>query len=203
MIKNRVSEYYSNAFDKFGRQPKGVDWNDENAQVRRFERLTSHLPQNESFSVLDYGCGYGALYDFLKNSGYSFDYHGFDIAESIIAETKAHYAETEGVSFYTQLPKELHVNFAILNGVFHVKLEHENATWEEHIRVHLQELMKHVKTSVSVNFLSLHSDPEKRKSSLFYAHPTNFAEKLSSEFGWNIEVHEHPALYEFVLIIQP
>ena len=39
---------------------------------------------SEPFSLLDYGCGYGALDDYLERRGFHADYVGYDIVEEAV-----------------------------------------------------------------------------------------------------------------------
>ena len=65
-LTEKINAYYTDKLKQFGTTAKGVDWRDETSQDIRFEQF-SKIINKENFSVLDYGCGYGALYRFLKN----------------------------------------------------------------------------------------------------------------------------------------
>jgi 2-polyprenyl-3-methyl-5-hydroxy-6-metoxy-1,4-benzoquinol methylase len=43
---------------------------------------------DEPFSILDFGCGYGALIEYLKSKYISFSYTGYDISEEMINQAK-------------------------------------------------------------------------------------------------------------------
>ena len=59
------------------RLPRGVDWNDERTQRIRFEQLLDLVAGvDEPFSLIDYGCGYGALVDSLAEAHAGFAYAG-------------------------------------------------------------------------------------------------------------------------------
>src|SRR4051812_9276494 len=90
-IKKTVSDYYSDKLKKFGPTPRGVDWNSEQSQVLRFDQLTKLLPHDYSgqSKILDYGCGYGALLDFLIRRYPKVYYTGFDISEEMIATCRS------------------------------------------------------------------------------------------------------------------
>ena len=203
MIEEEIAGYYSHSFQQYGRQPRGVDWKDDAAQQRRFEALTQHIPVNMPGTVLDFGCGYGALFSFLTKKGYEIEYHGFDIAKDVLAATKSYYSDAKNAQFHTSLPENLRVQYAVLNGVFHVKLHQETNAWEQHVLATLQRLLPYVTTSLSINFLSLKSDPEKRKGTLFYAHPVKFTKTVRSRLGCQVTMVEHPDLYEFVMNLRP
>ena len=61
-IRTDVARYYNEKLKAHGPTPKGVDWNSKASQELRFEQLAKLLPKqnlNDSFSLLDYGCGFG------------------------------------------------------------------------------------------------------------------------------------------------
>ena len=70
-----VASYYSEKLAQHGQTPQGADWNSEESQTLRFEQLTKVIIPGRPFSVNDLGCGYGALYDYLRNNFGTFS-HG-------------------------------------------------------------------------------------------------------------------------------
>src|SRR5436190_11092393 len=93
-IIKKVNEYYSRKVLDCGPVPQGVDWNSAESQRMRFAQLAKILPEDSGhFSVLDYGCGYGALYEYLQSEFNLFDYSGYDISEAMIAEAGKKYRE--------------------------------------------------------------------------------------------------------------
>ena len=73
-IKDKVGRYYSGRLHEHGASARGVDWKSEESQVLRFVQLARVLPPSGPFSVVDYGCGYGALVDFLESESADFGY---------------------------------------------------------------------------------------------------------------------------------
>ena len=69
-IISEVEKYYSDKIRTYGTSAKGVDWNSKESQELRFKQLLTVIDYENSFSVLDFGCGYGALFDYM-NSIYS------------------------------------------------------------------------------------------------------------------------------------
>ena len=63
-----TTNYYTEMLNRFGPTFQGVDWNSKESQELRFDQLIKviNMP-HDNFSILDYGCGYGALYLFIKS----------------------------------------------------------------------------------------------------------------------------------------
>ena len=71
-ILKSTNTYYTKKIEEFGRTSRGVDWNSTESQRLRFEQITKILSGevNNSFSICDYGCGYGYLSEYLEERGY-------------------------------------------------------------------------------------------------------------------------------------
>ena len=67
-IYQDVSNYYTNKINSYGPTPSGVDWNGKESQDLRFHELLKCLVPNQTITINDLGCGYGALVNFLSHS---------------------------------------------------------------------------------------------------------------------------------------
>src|SRR5262249_6525533 len=88
-IRQGVARDYTEKLRQFWPPARGVDWKTETSTVLRFEQLIRVLPagsEDRFFSVLDMGCGYGAMADFLMARFPSVLYTGFDISEAMVEE---------------------------------------------------------------------------------------------------------------------
>ena len=66
MAKKDNHLFYKLSIEKYGISAKGVQWNSEYSQYKRFEILTSFI-QNEikKSTIVDAGCGFGEYYNYL------------------------------------------------------------------------------------------------------------------------------------------
>ncbi len=81
-------EFYSAAIKKYGDSPKGVHWNSLYSQKKRFEVLLSCI-DDQGFSIVDVGCGFGDLYQYLIDKKIAFThYTGVDISLSMLKIAK-------------------------------------------------------------------------------------------------------------------
>jgi cyclopropane fatty-acyl-phospholipid synthase-like methyltransferase len=83
-ILNQVNQYYSEKIIKNGATPQGVDWNSVESQELRFEVLSTVITEQANFSILDYGCGFGSMYDYFKKKYTNFNFVGLDISDEMI-----------------------------------------------------------------------------------------------------------------------
>ena len=81
-ILGRVRQYAEGKLAEHGATPRGVDWNSGESQQLRFRELVRVCADDPSAGVNDYGCGYGAFAAYLRASGHTGPYRGFDISRS-------------------------------------------------------------------------------------------------------------------------
>src|SRR4051812_47458497 len=92
-----VRRYYDDKIKLHGGTAHGVDWNSAESQRLRFSELMKVCREADGFSVNDYGCGYGALLDFLTEEGRTFSYCGFDLSSRMIATARKLHAATPAI----------------------------------------------------------------------------------------------------------
>src|SRR6185503_11772207 len=127
-IKNKVGQYYSGKLKEFGATPKGVDWNNQESQVLRFEQLVRVMDGARApASVLDYGCGYGSLYEFVQERFPGFRYTGFDISAGMIGMAEKKYPA--GATWTSSLASGHVFDYVLASGIFNVRLNTKNEDW--------------------------------------------------------------------------
>src|SRR5688500_9318466 len=100
--QKKLNAYFSEKLTTFGASPKGVDYNGPEAQERRFEQLGRVIDPSRPITVIDYGSGYGAMFDFLQKKGWQFEYHGIDLIESMVSAGRETHREFPNAHFTTQ-----------------------------------------------------------------------------------------------------
>src|SRR5512133_3403426 len=84
---DQAKNYFQERLTTHGATPRGVDWNSELAQELRFSQLIKVIDASDSFSLLDYGSGYGALADYLLRLDFPLaNYVGYDILETMTTQ---------------------------------------------------------------------------------------------------------------------
>lgn len=201
-IQQSVSDYYTEKLKKFGITPQGVDWNSEQSQVVRFSQLTKVLPPpNQSFSLLDWGCGYGALYDFLLTEGYSLDFSGYDLSSEMIDACRKKFKD-KAAQWFVKEEQLLQHDYIIASGIFNVKMEFSNEQWMTYVLATLNSINRLSKAGFSFNVLTSYSDKEYMKDNLFYADPCFFFDYCKRNFSKEVALSHDYKLYEFSILIR-
>jgi SAM-dependent methyltransferase len=199
-ILDAVGRYYSERVREFGATARGVDWNSEESQDLRFAQLARLLPPTP-FSVLDYGCGYGALVEFLERQGRDFDYQGFDISEEMVH--RAAHAHSRGRLRFTTSHQELEpADYVVASGIFNVKLDTSDEEWSEYVLQTVATLDRLGRSGFAFNMLTSYSDPERMRADLYYADPCAIFDHCKRNFSRQVALLHDYGLYEFTILVR-
>ncbi len=201
-IIKQVSDYYTSRLEEFGASPKGVDWNSEESQQLRFNQLLKIKEEkNSSFSILDYGCGFGSMYQFMKENYSGFNFTGFDISEAMIEQAKKLFAD-EHSKWESDSKKLMRQDYVVASGIFNVRLKTSDADWLNYILETITEMNRLSTKGFSFNVLTKYSDAEFMKDYLYYADPNFLFDFCKRNFSKQVALlHDYP-LYEFTLLIR-
>ena len=200
-IINQVSNYYTSKIKQFGPVPEGVDWNSAVSQELRFEVLSNLIPDQENFSILDFGCGFGSMYDYFSSKYNSFKYIGFDVAEEMIIAALNKFPKQVNTEWTTTLPIEK-TDYVIASGIFNVKLENTDEDWLAYILETLKKINENSIKGFSFNVLTKYSDKEYMKKYLYYADPSFLFDYCKINFSKNVALLHDYNLYEFSIIVR-
>jgi hypothetical protein len=203
-ILQQVNKYYSQKIQQYGLTPQGVDWNGEESQFRRFYelmRVVSDEPQESEFSLLDYGCGYGGMIDFLLPIyAKRINYYGFDVSEAMIHGAKVRYGSS--VRFTTSLGQDDKFDYVVASGIFNVKQNRSDHEWADYVFSILNDMHDRSVKGFSFNILTSYSDKEYMKDYLFYAQPEELFAYCKKHYSKKVAIlHDYP-LYEFTVIVK-
>jgi SAM-dependent methyltransferase len=197
-----VQRYYSTKLAEHGPTARGVDWNDEGSQELRFEQLLKVCDPEPSFTVNDYGCGYGALALYLERHGYRFEYVGFDIAREMLSTAQELTRDVPGCRYVDDESLLEAADYTVASGIFNVKLEADDAAWTEHVFGTLRQLDALSRRGFSFNMLTSYSDRERMRPDLHYADPRVIFDCCKREFSrWVALLHDY-GLYEFTVLVR-
>ena len=197
----KIDAYYSGKLRDFGPTPRGVDWNSEQSQRLRFEQLDRLLPQDETFTLLDYGCGYGAFLDFLRARNAAAIYTGFDVSQSMIETARTLHGAADRAEFTANETELREVDYVVASGIFSVKMDVATEDWERYVLATIERMDALGRKGFAFNLLTSYSDPERMRPDLYYARPDRYFDVCEGYSRWVALLHDYQ-LYEFTLIVR-
>jgi SAM-dependent methyltransferase len=197
-----VTDYFEQKLAEHGASPRGVDWNGAESQLLRFEKLCEVLPAGGAYSVLDFGCGYGAMLDHLRASTGMTEYVGYDVSERMVEAARARHAADTRASFTSDEGSLAARDFAFASGVFNVKLGVGDDEWYSFVLRSIDRLNALSLRGYAFNALTLYSDPPKRRDYLYYADPLKLFDHCKRHHSKQVALlHDYP-LYDFTIIVR-
>jgi SAM-dependent methyltransferase len=197
-----VAGYYAAKLKAHGATPQGVDWNGEHSHAVRHHQFLRLIGDARDASLIDLGCGFGDFYRFLRAHEFSGHYAGYDIAPEMIAQARALHGEGPRCRWEVSGVPEAPADFAIASGVFNVKGEVDDAAWAGYVRDTIVLLARCSRRGFAFNVLSLSSDPERRRATLFYADPVATLQACLNDYGRQVALLQDYGLYEFTIIVR-
>jgi SAM-dependent methyltransferase len=198
---DHVKSYFDKRIREHGASPRGSDWNSETSQNVRFDQLL-RVVEAQPFSILDYGCGYGALADYLVTRGFDADYYGYDILESAIETARKAHQDASRRTFFTDKSKLPTCDYTVASGIFNFRGEQPFEEWTEYVLGVLDEINRLSRRGFSSNFLTNYSDADKMRPDLYYADPLFLFDHCKRNFSRNVALLHDYRLYDFTLVIR-
>lgn len=197
-----VARYYSARLAAHGSSPRGVDWNGAESQRLRFAQLLRVCEGAHCFSLNDIGCGYGALFDYLREQGRRVDYLGVDISEAMVAKANELHHGLPACRFLLGERAGWVADYAVASGIFNVKLDAPSAAWRGHVLQSLGALNDACRSGFAFNCLTRYSDARLMREELFYADPCELFDYCKRHFARDVALLHDYGLYEFTIVVR-
>ena len=197
-----ISRYYTEKLDAHGASPQGVDWNGAESQRLRFDQLLRVCAAQAAFSINDLGCGYGALFDYLRSLGRTCDYLGVDISQAMIAQAEALHRGQPGCRFLAGERADRAADYSVASGIFNVRLSVPDAAWRLHVLQTLEAIDAGSRRGFAFNCLTRYSDAGRMQDYLHYADPGELFDYCKTRFSRNVALLHDYGLYEFTIIVR-
>jgi 2-polyprenyl-3-methyl-5-hydroxy-6-metoxy-1,4-benzoquinol methylase len=91
-----VSHFFNESLRQYGYDPQSLGWI-PGTQEARFRVLTA-IGDLEGCSVLDVGCGFGDLYEYLCRNGVNVDYTGVDLSPDLLEIARQRHPDVRFIS---------------------------------------------------------------------------------------------------------
>ena len=201
-ILRSIDNYYSAKIREHGQCPRGVDWNGEESQLLRFQQLLKIIEGKSDFSIIDVGCGYGALVDYLRKIFKNYEYIGIDISEEMIIHAQARYGQDDSTKFHTLAMSPTGADYSVASGIFNVKLKHNEDEWWNYLTTTLDRLNETSDKGFSFNCLTIYSDADKMRDYLYYADPCILFDWCKKRYSKQVSLLHDYGLYEFTILVR-
>lgn len=160
---------YKQKFKEFGADPKSLQWKTKGAAHQRFRQFWAEIDFDDK-SVLDVGCGFGEMGNFLTKRYDNVKYKGVDIMGEFISKGKEMYPHLdliEGDYFNQPLPEMFDV--VICSGALNSNFGTDIKNYEFRKKA-IKVMFEHANKVMAFNMLgSSQNIKNKKDSNVWYA----------------------------------
>ncbi len=175
--KRELLNFYSRHLRDFGDTPGALRWTPA-GQLRRYEIFLGAIGDVSGKSLLDFGCGKGDFFGFLRENGVSPSYCGIDVNENLIELARQKYPGVEFIAMdIDEESFDRRFDVIVSIGVFNLRI----AGVEESVKEILEKLFSLCGESLHVNFLTSHV--ARRNVELFYVTPEDILRFVIAEIS--------------------
>jgi SAM-dependent methyltransferase len=191
-------ERYEGRLKQFGYSPEALGWGKQGRRDIRFGVLSQPILGSLGSSVLDVGCGFADLYDYLTDHGWKGYYCGIDIVPGLLHVAKERHPELDlheldiTASDFQLGPYD----FVIGTGMFNARLKTGNNL--EHIECALRNMRAVANVAICVDFMSTYVDYQHQDG--WHTDPA-WALTLGKKLSGRVLLRHDYMPFEFGLII--
>jgi SAM-dependent methyltransferase len=195
-----VEAYYAGKLARHGAIPLGVDWSCTATQWLRFVQLLRICPSNGPVSLIDLGCGYGALATFLaEHRRGAFEYVGIDLSTEMVRHARRRHRGDARIRFVADRSASQSADYVVASGIMNVMLDLPLPTWEKFVRTMLVDMHHMGRSGFAVNFATKPAN-RSRPGQLYCTTAQKWARFCERELGRSVEILDDYGLQEFTLL---
>ncbi|MCK4910645.1 MAG: class I SAM-dependent methyltransferase [Thermodesulfovibrionales bacterium] len=197
LSKEYLLDFYSSRLGLFGQRPEALRWSSR-GQKARYAWITEVMGPEANASVLDYGCGFGDLFAFLKKNNHSVRYTGMDINPKLIEIAGRTHPETPFRVFDIEeepLDEGMSFDHVVLCGVFNTRVEGASESLMNIIRL----LYPHAGKALVATALPISAG--QKQFDLNYIDPDMLLEFARQEVTPSAELLWNEGMDDFMLVL--
>ena len=184
-IEHSLNSAYQARLNQRGCVAEGVFWRNKSGQFARFDALLRHVQKaspKKNTIIADVGCGYGALYSFIKATPkyQQLLYTGVDINSAMIKACKRQFPDEKKLFSKGRKPKHM-VDFSLFSGTFNLCHTSNIELWEDYIRDNLRQSWERSRYGIVLNLLC--EQKSHIRNQIYYANRSRFIESTANLFG--------------------
>jgi SAM-dependent methyltransferase len=195
-----IVRHYERCFDQHGDNHKGVDWPDEKSADLRHRimiEVTRFGKPAVAQTFLDYGCGYGRMYELNKELMLVKEqYSGYDVSEKFIEHCRKKYPEARWYDKYSHIQQHTYV---VMNGVFTMKCSFTFEQAWQRMRTELTKAWELCTVGVAFNVMSAAVDWQ--REDLFHLPTDTLIEFVTENLSRRFVIRQDYGLREYTMYV--
>ena len=195
---------YERRLRHYGDTPRGVFWKNAEWQRKRYEILTGifdDVAMAGGLTIHDFGCGYGALFDFLADhpAMHMSRYIGTDMSQAMIDSARARIDDPRA-QFQRQVRATVSADYTFVSGTFNMHIDADPDDWDSYVKASLRQLWASTRKGLAFNMLSLSA--RERFDGLYYVAPEDYLEFARLHLDPDAQLIVQPPLPDFTIFVR-
>lgn len=201
-VTQLLHDHYRATFLAHGASSLGVDWGPREEATRL--RHDMMLAVADGFSgggtLLDVGCGYGALADHIDARGLALDYTGIDVVTEMIDEARRRHPSRSFLQGdFLELDAAGTFDYVVCNGILTQKLAATTLEMNAHARRLITALFATCRRSCAFNVMTTYVNYQ--VDNLYYRNPAELLAWCMAELTPHVRLDHAYPLFEFTLYL--
>jgi len=199
----KIVEHYESCLDRHGDTFRGVDWTNEEDTFKRHQVMLDVVREKDkAVDLLDFGCGAGHFYEYLRQNGFSdINYSGLDISEKFVELSRSKFPQitfyrTDIIKNADELPT---FDYITMNGVLTEKRELSFEEMWSYAQNLLTRVFTKCRRGIAFNVMAKAVDWE--RDDLFHLPMDVLAGFLVKNLSRNFIVRNDYGLYEYTTYV--
>lgn len=201
-LTQRLHDHYRATFRAHGATPQGVDWGarEEAARMRQDAMLAITEGCAPGGTLLDVGCGYGALADRIDARGMELDYTGIDVVEEMVLEGRRRHPHRRFLDGdFLAAPSVASYDYVVCNGILTQKLGASILEMNRHARELVSSIFAACRRGCAFNVMTTHVNFQ--AENLYYRNPIELLGWCMSELTPSVRLDHAYPLYEYTIYL--
>lgn len=179
-ISEILLEHYRSTFLLHGSTIQGVDWGDnEHAAIQRQEKMLEVVRGSGSSTLLDVGCGFGALAEIIEARSLPLIYSGIDVVEEMILAARQKQPNLKFICGDILATELGGFDYVVCNGVLTQKMGASTLAMNQFANRLIKKMYDIANVGIAFNVMSTHVNFQ--RDNLYYRNPSEILAWCMSE----------------------
>ncbi len=206
-VTQLLHDHYRQTFLAHGPTAEGVDWGprEDAARLRHDVMLAVADGCAPGGTLLDVGCGYGALADRIDERGLDLDYTGIDVVAEMVTEARRRHPSRQFLHGDFLADGNISAggpgrfDYVVCNGILTQKLAATTLEMNAHARRLIAALFAACRRGCAFNVMTTHVNYQ--ADNLYYRNPAELLAWCMSELTPRVRLDHAYPLYEYTLYL--
>ena len=199
-----VLKTFNARLTQFGSDPRSAFWRNAEWQRRRYDILSGLFSEDDrqgGLTITDFGCGYGAFFDYLKDRPVmdGSRYTGIDMSAAMIQQAQTTIEDTRA-TFQRHLIATEAADYTFVCGTYNMNMGADEDEWADYVKASLAQLWS--KTNKALGFNMLRSDAPEKYQSLYYADGEEFLDFCRNNLSPDVTYSNGNPLPDWTIFIR-